>query len=70
MTLLESFDIGPVAGKTMRGRLYQSPHRRTGRRITVNDGDTLLFDTGDAYDIGNAQNALDRWLESYVLQTA
>jgi len=60
--LLQDFPI-TLTGRTLNGFLYQSPHRRTGRRIVVKDKKgKVLFDTDYAYDLGNARNSLELWI--------
>lgn len=69
---IERFEITPTTGPTLYGTLWATPIRTSGRRIQVHDADgEELFDTDDAYDLGNAINALDCWLaERYNLKTA
>ena len=70
MRLIEDFPIALPSGVTLRGSLYQSPHRDTGRRIIVrDDSGNKLHDTDWAYDTGNAQNSLDSWLERVIALT-
>lgn len=42
--------------------LYSSPTRRTGRRIQVEEGEAIAFDTGNCYDCGNALAGLNNWV--------
>jgi len=39
--------------------------RRSGRRLVVrNEHGIICFDTDECYDLGNAVNAVDLWLQS------
>lgn len=60
-SLIESFDITLSDGHVLRGHCYRT-HRTCGRRIVVMNASGVLFDTGDCYDLGNAQASLDEWL--------
>lgn len=64
MRLIEAFPIKLPSGTEATGRLYQSPHRDSGRRIIVDVGGQTVYDTDYAYDLGNALNSLNQWLES------
>lgn len=63
---IEDFNITLPDGRVWVGSLYahlSENARRGGRRIVVRDLDgAVLFDTDEAYDLGNATNALDLWL--------
>ena len=62
--LVEEFAIRPATGGELTGRLWAplGQGRTTRRRIQVWDGGTLIFDTDDQHDIGNACWNLDDWL--------
>lgn len=75
--LMESFEVTvPGHGKPCVGLLFQTTSRKSGRRIKVCEGgpeagqitlDAMsnpIFDTNDQYDLGNATNCLDQWLQS------
>lgn len=69
--LLERFPIAPPGSPPLRGELYATRSRPGGRRVVVRDAAGLiLLDTDDCYDLGNATNRLDLWLEAkYPLTT-
>ena len=46
---------------------WQTAGRDCGRRIVVKDAaGTVVFDTDDHYDIGNAFNSFETWLNAQV----
>jgi hypothetical protein len=68
--LIEAFPIRLPDGRDFVGRLYQTPHRKKGRRIIVDRGGVTVLDTKDCCDFGNAKNALDLWLAEQMKQPA
>lgn len=60
--LLEAFPITLPDGTTWQGSLYQSMSRECGRRIIVREGDTVLCDTDECYDLANCEARLGEWL--------
>lgn len=69
--LRERFPITPPGSPPLRGELYATRSRSSGRRIIVRDAAGLIqLDTDDCYDLANAINRLDLWLEAkYPLTT-
>ena len=67
VALLETFAVtvpGQPEGTVFRGELWATA-RQGGRRIrVVAAGGSILFDSDDCYDLGNACNGLDLWLQA------
>lgn len=50
-------------GTQATASVYQTNSRPSGRRIVLrDDAGVILFDSGDQYDIANADNRLTLWL--------
>jgi len=65
--LLERFTITLPSGERLAASLHRSPHRRSGRRIQVREqGGSVIFDSDDCYDFGNAKASLDDWLGGLI----
>ncbi len=66
---VEAFDIRLPDGRSLEGLLYRSRSRRTGRRIIVKEAGHVVYDGDECYDLGNATNGLERWLDSIIART-
>lgn len=69
-TLRETFEVGPLHGRTYHGELWACPSRPSARRIQVFDPDTRekVYDTDDCYDLGNAQHKAYAWAAEFMKQ--
>lgn len=67
--LLEAFPITLPDGRAFLGRLYAT-YRSGGRRITVSNRERVLYDTDSCYDLGNATNKLEHWLQGQIAKAA
>ena len=62
VTLSAEHPLGPVQWV---GLIYPTNSRASGRRIEIRDtspAGTILWDSGDQYDLANAVNEMDNWL--------
>lgn len=52
-----------LPGRDLYGELYSSPNRRTGRRaVILTTAGTVVWDSGNCYDVANCTNAIEVWL--------
>ena len=64
VALLETFAVTVPGVGTCKGELWSVSYRASGRRITVTaPGGMKVFDSDECYDLGNARNHLDLWLD-------
>jgi hypothetical protein len=66
--LVEEFPITFPDGRTMHGAVHRTNSRKSGRRVVVRDepGGTVLFDTDECYDSGNAHHKLTAWVAAQI----
>lgn len=58
----QPLEIPGQPGRKLTATLYNSPTRRTGRRVIVHEGEAVVFDTGNCYDCANALSGLQNWV--------
>jgi hypothetical protein len=59
-------EVCELNGRTVTALLIRSTSRPSGRRIVIAEGETVLFDTDEQHDVGNACSVADAWWQSQV----